>query len=448
MSAVIEYLRSRREAHLAEFLEYLKIPCISTLNLRIQEGAEHLAALMERAGIETRIMETGGHPAVYGEAKGPEGASSLLVYGHYDVQPADIKEGWTSDPFDPDIRDGRIYARGSGDNKGQHFAQIKAIEAYRETGTKLPITVKFLIEGEEEMGSTHLREFVVKHRDLLRADIACSSDGSLHPSARPTIALGCRGLLYIELIAHGAGRDLHSGTYGGAMTSPFWRLMEAVRALRDEEVRVRVPGFYEAVRPLGEADREALAEVPNPASELTAALGEEGMRRIPDPEAFYEKTMTRPNLNICGFQGGYSQDGVKTVLPGIAKAKMDFRLVVDQDPDRIFEDVRAFMEAEGFGDIEVKRMASFYPSKTPADHPLIEKILAAVATRGEPPIVFPNFGGSVPDILFTRDLGIPSLWLPLANADSNAHAPEENIRIDIFHRGSEIASAVIDGLGA
>jgi len=447
MSAITKHLRSRREVHLGEFLEYLKIPCISTLNQCIQEGAGHLAVLMGRAGIDSRIMETGGHPAVYGEVKGPEGAPTLLVYGHYDVQPADIKEGWISDPFNPDIRDGRIYARGSGDNKGQHFAQIKAIEAYRETGIKLPITVKFLIEGEEEMGSTNLREFVVKHRELLRADIACSSDGSLHPSARPTIALGCRGLLYIELIAHGVGRDLHSGTYGGAMESPYWRLMEAVRALRDKNGLVRIPGFYEAVRPLGEADRDALARVPNPASELAAALGEEGMLRISDPDSFYKKTITRPNLNICGFQGGYSQNGVKTVLPGIAKAKIDFRLVVDQDPDQIFEDVCTFLEAEGFRDIEIKRMASFYPSKTPADHPLIEKILAVVAARGEPPIVFPNFGGSVPDILFTRDLGIPSLWLPLANADSNAHAPEENIQLDIFHRGSEIASTIIDGLG-
>ncbi len=446
MSAVIDHLRARREENIRQLIDFLKIPCISTTNHRVREGAEFLAGVMDRAGIETKIMETKGLPLVYGEAKGPEGAPTLLIYGHYDVQPADAAEGWTSDPFAPEIRSGRIYARGSGDNKGQHFAQIKAVEAYHATDTPLPINLKFLIEGEEEMGSPNLGEFVRKNKALLKADIACSSDGSMHPSARPTIALGCRGLLYIELTCRGAGKDLHSGGYGGAVESPFWRLTEAVGALRTKKGRVRLPGFYEAVRPLGEADKKSLADIPDPASELTAALGEGGMRQIAEPEKFYEKTLTQPNLNICGFQGGYSQDGVKTVLPGIAKVKMDFRLVVDQDPDRIFGDVCAFLENKGFDDIEVEKMAAFFPSKTPADHPLIEKILAAVEGAEGEPIVFPNFGGSVPDILFTRDLKIPSLWFPFANADSNPHAPDENIRVDLLHRGSELAAAVIEGL--
>jgi acetylornithine deacetylase/succinyl-diaminopimelate desuccinylase-like protein len=447
MSAVIEYLRSHQEDSLRQLIEFLKIPCVSTANHRIREGAEFLAGMMDRAGIETRLMETKGLPLVYGEAKGPEGAPTLLIYGHYDVQPADFSEGWTSDPFEPEIRGGRIYARGSGDNKGQHFAQVKAVEAYKATDTPLPVTVKFLIEGEEEMGSPNLGAFVRENKKLLKADIACSSDGSMHPSGRPTISLGCRGMLYIELICRGTGKDLHSGSYGGAIDSPFWRLTEAVQSFKDKRGRVRLPGFYKAVRPLGKADRKRLFEVPDPASELTAALGERGMRQIADPDKFYEKTLTQPNLNICGFQGGYSQDGIKTVLPGVAKVKMDFRLVVDQDPDQIFKDVCAFLEKNGFDDIEAEKKAVFFPSKTPADHPLIEKILAAVERADGPPIVFPNFGGSVPDIHFTRDLGIPSLWFPLANADSNPHAPDENLRVDLLHKGSELAAAVIEGLG-
>ncbi|MEE9256810.1 MAG: M20/M25/M40 family metallo-hydrolase [bacterium] len=447
MSAVIEHLRARREETLRELIEFLKIPCVSTTNHRVREGAEFLAGVMDRAGIETKIMETKGLPLVYGEARGPADAPTLLIYGHYDVQPAEISEGWTSDPFEPEIRGGRIYARGAADNTGQHFAQVKAVEAYGAAGTPLPINVKFLIEGEEEMGSTNLGAFVKENKYLLGADIACSSDGSMHPSSRPTISLGCRGLLYIELICRGAGKDLHSGSYGGAIESPFWRVMAAAQSLRTKGGRVRLPGFYEAVRPLGEEDRKRLAEIPDPASELTAALGEHGMRQIAEPGKFYEKTLTQPNLNICGFQGGYSQEGVKTVLPGIAKVKMDFRLVVDQDPGKIFGDVRAFLEKEGFGDNEVEKKAVFFPSKTPAGHPLIEKILTAVEAEGVPPIVFPNFGGSVPDILFTRDLGIPSLWFPFANADSNPHAPDENLRIDLLHRGSELAAAVIEGLG-
>ena len=446
MSAVIAHLRSRREAHLEQLAAYLRLPSISTLNLGLKEAADHLAGLMREAGVEARILPTQGHPVVYGEARGPAGAPVLLVYGHYDVQPAEMAEGWASPPFEPQVREGRLYARGAGDNKGQHFAQLKAVEAFKATGTPLPVTVKFLIEGEEEMGSTHLREFVVANRDLLKADIACSSDGSLHPSRRPTLALGCRGLLYVELIAQGAGKDLHSGSYGGAVESPFWRLMRAVQALRGPDGRVRVPGFYGAVRPLGRADREALAGIPDPASELRAALGE-GAERIGEAATFYARTQTEPNLNICGFQGGYSGEGMKTVIPGAVRAKVDFRLVVDQDPHKLFEDVRAFLAREGFGDIEVRKLATFEPSKTPADHPLIQKVIRAIGWEGQKPVVYPNFGGSVPDTVFTKDLGVPSVWLPLANADSNSHAPDENLRLDVFHMGCELAARVMEGLG-
>ncbi|MEK6709457.1 MAG: M20/M25/M40 family metallo-hydrolase [Nitrospinota bacterium] len=446
MSAVVDHLRSRREENLKQLTGYLRLPSVSTLNTGVREAAGHLAGLMRGAGVEARILPTRGQPVVYGEVKGPAGAPVLLVYGHYDVQPADMAEGWTSPPFEPQVRGGRLYARGSGDNKGQHFAQLKAAEAFKATGTPLPITLKFLIEGEEEVGSTHLREFVVENRGLLQADIACSSDGSLHPSRRPTLALGCRGLLYLELVARGAGKDLHSGGYGGAVESPFWRLMQAVQALRGPEGRVRVPGFYDAVRPLGKADQEALAGIPDPASELRAALGE-GASRIAGMEAFYKKTLTEPNLNICGFQGGYSGEGMKTVIPGSARAKVDFRLVVDQDPHKLYADVCAFLKKEGFGDIEVRKLATFEPSKTPAGHPLIQKIIRAIEWEGQKPVVYPNFGGSVPDSVFTRDLGIPSVWLPLANADTNSHAPDENLRLDVFHMGCELAARVMEGLG-
>ena len=446
MPDIFDHLRARRQENLRQLAEYLRIPSISTLNRGIQEAAWHLAGLMREAGVEARILPTGGHPAVYGEVKGPAGAPVLLVYGHYDVQPADPSEGWSSHPFEPEVRDGRLYARGSGDNKGQHFAQLKAVEAFKATGAPLPVTVKFLIEGEEEMGSPHLHEFAVRNRDLLKADIACSSDGSLHPSRRPTLALGCRGLLYLELVSQGAGKDLHSGSYGGAVESPFWRLMRAVQALRGEDGRVRVPGFYDAVRPLGRADGEALAGIPDPASELRAALGE-GAARLGDTGAFYRKTLTEPNLNVCGFQGGYSGDGMKTVIPGAARAKVDFRLVVEQDPHKLHEDVCAFLKKEGFGDIEVRKLATFEPSKTPADHPLIQKIIRSIEWEGQKPVVYPNFGGSVPDTVFTKGLGIPSVWLPLANADTNSHAPDENLRLDVFHMGCELAAQVMAGLG-
>ena len=445
MSAVIDFLRSRRKQSLVELIEYLKIPSISTLGVGVEEAAAHLAGLMDVVGIEAQILPTEGISLVYGEVKGPPDAPTMLIYGHYDVQPADISEGWSSEPFKPQVRDGRLYARGSGDNKGQHFAQIKAVQAYHQTNTKMPITLKFLIEGEEEMGSPNLRKFIQSNKELLKADIACSSDGSLHPSGRPTLSLGCRGLLYIELISHGVGKDLHSGSYGGAAPNPFWRLMEAVQCLRDGEGRVRVPGFYESVLPVGDADQDALEGIPDPEAELRAVIGE-GASRIPELSAFYEKVLTQPNLNICGFQGGYSNDGMKTVLPGSASAKLDFRLVVAQDPDKLFDDVCSFLNAEGFDDIEVRKMATFDASKTPADDPYVQKVIKAVSGFGVEPVIYPNFGGSVPDSMFTRDLGLPSVWFPLANADSNAHAPDENIDVEIFHRGCEIAATLMRGL--
>lgn len=445
MRAVMDFLRARRERSLAELMEYLRKPAISTLGVGVEEAAAHLAGLMEEAGIEARILPTGGIPLVYGEAKGPPGAPTMLIYGHYDVQPAETAEGWSSEPFAPEVRGGRLYARGVADNRGQHFAQIKAAQAYHQTGTALPVSLKFLIEGEEEMGSPHLRDFIRANKELLRADVACSSDGSLHPSGRPTLSLGCRGLLYVELTARGTGRDLHSGTYGGPVASPFWRLMDAVRCLRDGAGRVRVPGFYDAAMPLGDADRKSLEEIPDPERALRALLGE-GVGRIPDVASFYVKSLTEPNLNICGFQGGYSGDGMKTVIPGAASAKLDFRLVAGQDPDRLFEDVRAFLDAEGFGDVEARKVARFDASKTPADDPYVQRVIQAVAGCGAAPVVYPNFGGSVPDSMFTKDLGVPSVWLPLANADSNAHAPDENIDVEIFHRGCEVAAALMGGL--
>ncbi len=445
MSAVIDFLRARREQNLAELVEYLKKPAISTLGVGVQEAADHLAALMSDAGIKAQILPTEGIPLVYGEMKGHSDAPTMLIYGHYDVQPANIAEGWSSEPFDPQVRDGRLYARGAGDNRGQHFAQIKAAEAYHRTSAEVPINLKFLIEGEEEVGSPNLRKFIQSNKELLKADIACSSDGSLHPSGRPTLSLGCRGLLYVELVARGAGKDLHSGMYGGPVLNPFWRLIDAVRCLRDGEGRVRVPGFYDAVLPISDADRDALAGIPDPEAELRAVLGD-GVERIPDISAFYAKSLTQPNLNVCGFQGGYSGNGMKTVIPGTARAKLDFRLVVDQSPDEIFHQLRSFLKAEGFDDIEARKMATFDASKTPADDPYVQKVIEAVSCYGVEPVIYPNFGGSVPDKMFTRELRVPSVWLPLANADSNAHAPDENIDVELFHRGCEVAVALMRGI--
>tara|TARA_A100001037_G_C15153269_1_gene641162 strand:+ start:5542 stop:6891 length:1350 start_codon:yes stop_codon:yes gene_type:complete len=447
MSKVIEYLRENQESAVSILVDYLKFPSISTTNHPgLEKSVNFLSKLMNESGIDTSILSTDGIPVVYGELLKDKDLPTLLIYGHYDVQPAEIKEGWSNDPFDPVIRNGKIYARGSGDNKGQHLAQILAVRAYKQIGEELPINIKFLIEGEEEMGSPNLGKFVSENKELLKADIACSSDGSIHPSGCPTLALGCRGLLYVELRHNGVNKDLHSGTYGGALASPFWRLLDAIKTLRDSESgKVLIPGFYDQVLPLGQADLDILNSIPNPKSELEIVLGE-NVDRISNVDSFYESTLTKPNFNICGFQGGYSQDGMKTIIPGIAIAKLDFRLVVDQDPDSIFEDLCEFLANSGFDDIEVKKMAIFKPSKTPADNPFVEKIVQTLLCYSKETLVYPNFGGSVPDVLFTKEMKIPSVWFPLANADTNSHGPDENLDLDLFHRGSELAVHLIEGI--
>ncbi len=447
MSKIIEFLRENQNNAVSMLVDYLKFPSISTTNHPgVEKSAKFLSKLMNESGIETSILPTDGIPVVYGEILRDKNLPTLLIYGHYDVQPAEISEGWSNDPFDPVLKDGRIYARGSGDNKGQHLAQILAVRAYREVGEELPINIKFLIEGEEEMGSPNLGKFVADNKKLLKADIACSSDGSIHPSGCPTLALGCRGLLYVELRHNGVNKDLHSGTYGGALVSPFWRLLDAIRTLRDpENGEVLVPGFYDQVLPLGQADIDILNNIPNPKSELEIVLGK-NVDRISEVDSFYESTLTKPNLNICGFQGGYSQDGMKTIVPGVAVAKLDFRLVVNQNPDSIFEDLCEFLAANGFDDIDVKKMAVFQPSKTPGDNPFVKKIVQTLLSCSKETLVYPNFGGSVPDVLFTKEMKIPSVWFPLANADTNSHGPDENLDLDLFHRGSELAVHLIEGI--
>ena len=447
MSKIISYLRENREMAVSTLVDYLKFPSISTTNdPGVSESAEFLLNFMNESGIETRILPTDGIPVVYGEILKDKHSPTLLIYGHYDVQPAEITEGWSNEPFDPVVKDGKIYARGSGDNKGQHLAQILAVRAYGQLGEELPINIKFLIEGEEEMGSPNLGKFVADNKELLKADIACSSDGSIHPSGCPTLALGCRGLLYVELRHEGVNKDLHSGTYGGALASPFWRLLDAIRVLRDPRTgQVLLPCFYDEVRSLGQADLDILNSIPNPKSELEVVLGE-NVDRITEVDSFYELTLTKPNLNICGFQGGYSQDGMKTIIPGIAVAKLDFRLVVEQNPDTIFNNLCEFLTEKGFNDIEVKKMATFQPSKTPVDNPFVKNIVNTLLSCNDKTLVYPNFGGSVPDVLFTKEMGIPSIWFPLANADTNSHGPDENLDLTLFHRGSELATYLIEGL--
>lgn len=442
-----------------DFLEDLRTllaqPSISATG----EGVAECTALVERYcndyGFDSvRTVETNGQPAVIAHAQAddaPDDRPTILLYGHYDVQPVDPDE-WTMPPFKPTIRDGpdgrpRLYARGAGDNKGQWFAHLCAIQSLRET-TGLPVNVTMLIEGEEESGSPNLAEVVDRHADELAADLTYVSDGPIDPSGRPHVLMGARGLLYVQINATGPNRDLHSGNYGGPTPNPAWELVRVLSSMVDENGRVAIDGFYDDVRPIEEVDREALEAMPFDAEAVMDDLGLQGFAEGPG-NSYLEKLLYYPTLNIAGFSSGYGGEGAKTIIPSTAQVKMDMRLVPDQDPDEVFEQFRSHVETQASGtvDLDVQYMDSMDPQRTPLDHPVREPVMAAVNDGwGVDPVLKPTLGGSLPTAVFDEVLGTPTVVVPYANSDENNHSPDENLAIDCFEHGIRTTAALLSRL--
>lgn len=446
LDRVYAYIDAHRDDFVAQLLVLLRQPSISAQNVGVEECAELLREIMTGCGLEAQLLPTAGKPVVFGQRLVDPLLRTVLIYGHYDVQPVDPLEAWESPPFEPTIRRGRIYARGSGDNKGQHLAQLLAMQAYLATWGELPVNVKVILEGEEESSSPHLARFVEEHRELLAADLVYTSDGPVHESGRPQVVLGVRGILYVELRARGAKSDLHSGNRGGVVPNPAWHLVDVLASMRDREGWVAIEGFYDTVRPQTAAERAAIADLP---LDLPAILAEYGTDRLPPPAepGYYERLMTLPTLNISGFRSGYGGEGMKTIIPATATAKLDMRLVVDQDPDDIFAKFSRHVR-ERAPDVEVVRLGSMLPSKTPIENPYTRAVATAVARAyDEEPLVVPTLGGSLPDYVFTRILGLPSIMVPYANPDENNHAPNENLEIERYIKGIKICAAVLRNVG-
>jgi len=445
MDDVFAEIERSRERFVDELCVLIRQPSISAQDTGVRECARLVERFMREAGIEARLLPTAGYPVVFGEVRSPGARRTVLIYGHYDVQPPEPLDLWETPPFEPSIRNGRIYARGAGDNKGQMFAHLKAIEAVLKTRGALPVNVKLCYEGEEEIASRNLPAFVAEHRDALAADLVYASDGPMHPSG-PMVFFGCRGMLNLELTARGARRDVHSGLYGGAAPAPAVRLAQALASLWGRNGKVAVRGFYERVRPPSAADRKALRAVPWNGDAITKDLG---VRPRASGRAFYEHVLLRPNLNIAGLTSGYQGPGIKTIVPHVARAKLDVRLVVDQDPDEIEGQIRAHLTRGGFGDIEVVRQGAVPPSRTPVDHPFGRAVARAVERAwGRKPVIVPNLGGTIPDYLFTRVLGLPSIWVPYAPHDEANHAPNESTTIADFLGGIRCTAAALFELAA
>ncbi len=444
LGPLFAHVEAHRQESLDGLMRLLRQPSISTLGVGLVECAQLLHDEMTRIGLSTRILETPGSPVVFGERRVPGATRTLLLYGHYDVQPVEPLELWQSPPFEPEIRNGRIYARGSGDNKGQHFAHLKAIESVLAVSGELPVNVKVLLDGEEEKGSPNLAAFVAAHREMLAADFVYTSDGPFHHSWRPVIRCGVRGILFFELEVVGPNRDLHSGNWGGNVPNPGWRLVQLLAAMKGPDEHVRIPGFCDGIEPPSDAERALLGAIPLDEAAIVRDLALAGGLGGEPGLTYYERMFFNPTLNINGLLTGYMGAGSKTIIPSVARARLDVRLVPGQDPDRVEAAIRAFLPTAGFGDVTLTAQHRMWPSKTSAEHPYAQAITRAItAGFGEPPIIFPLSGGSLPDYVFTRILGLPSLLVPYANPDENNHSPNENLDVESFFKGIRTTIAVL-----
>lgn len=429
------YIEENRERFLEELFVFLRQPSISTRDEGMGECAELLAGLMRDVGIETRIIETPRHPIVYGEIFKDADAPTVLVYGHYDVQPPEPLDLWTSPPFEPEIRNGKIYGRGTSDNKAQIFIYVKTMEALRAVTGDIPLNIKFLYEGEEEIGSPSLEPFIRENKEMLKADLAYFSDSHIHESGRPIVILGLKGMLYVELTARGARTDQHSMRATG-VPNPAWKLTWALNTLKTADNKVAIPGFYDDVRPLTNLERETVAQIPVDEQELLTYFGIDKFLPGREQDGYYYNLVAEPTCNIAGLDSGYTGPGSKTVLPSVARAKIDMRLVPDQRPEDIMKKLRAHLDAEGFGDIEIEEFNHLIPSRTPIDHPALPVIVGALRdSYGKEPIVFPNIGGAGPNYVFTDILEQPCYVVPHATHDQANHAPDESMDLEGFFNG-------------
>ena len=443
MKSTLAYIETNKERFVEELFDLLRIPSISAQPSLHKEDmvrcAEWLAASLVKAGADTaQVMPTNGNPVVYAEKIINPEARTVLVYGHYDVMPVDPREEWKTEPFEPVIKDGRIWGRGADDDKGQLFMHAKAFEAMCATDS-LPCNVKFMLEGEEEIGSANLYDFCRENKDMLAADIILVSDTSMISMDTPSITCGLRGLTYMEVEVTGPNKDLHSGLFGGAVANPANVLTRLVSSLVDENGRVTIPGFYDDVRELTAAEREAFNQAPFSLDDYKRALdiddveGEEGYTTI-------ERTGVRPSLDVNGIWGGYTGEGTKTVIPSKASAKISMRLVPNQDFNKIGELFKAHFEAIAPKSVkvDVRFLHGGAPYVAPTDmaaYKAAEK--AIVDTFGKKPLPFYS-GGSIPIISgFEQILGIKSLLIGFGLAEDAIHSPNESFGLNQFYKGIE-----------
>lgn len=453
MQQALAYADERAGVFVDELKEFLRIPSVSTdavYNDDVRRAAGWLADEFRRIGMaKVQVMETEGHPIVTAEHDVHEDLPTVLVYGHYDVQPPDPLELWDTPPFEPTVRDGNLYARGSSDDKGQVYMHVKAVEAYLSSGEELPVNVKFIVEGEEENGSVHLRPFLEKHADMLSADVVVISDTAMFGEGIPSITYGLRGLAYVEVLLKGPNRDLHSGVYGGAVDNPLIVLSRLIASLHDDSHRITISGFYENVRDLTNDERQVMGSLPFDEKKWLAAVGV----TTPRTEAGYsvlESIWARPSLDVNGIWGGYQGPGAKTVLPGMAGAKISMRLVPDQRPDEAVSKIKRYFEANTpeSMDLTFRDLHGGHPVVVDREIPAMQAASEALeAEFGREP-AFIREGGSIPVVAdFKQVLGLDTVLMGFGLNSDAIHSPNEHFGLDRFHKGIASSIRFLDAFG-
>jgi acetylornithine deacetylase/succinyl-diaminopimelate desuccinylase-like protein len=441
MNAVIDFINTNRDRYVDELKGYLAIPSISALpehEADLRRCAEWTADEMRRIGIQNvELVETAGHPVVYGDWLGAPGAPTVLVYGHYDVQPVDPVELWDSPPFEATVRDGEIYARGAADDKGQVFMHFKAVEAHMNQNGRLPVNMKFVLEGEEEVGSANLDQFIRENKDRLSADVVVISDSPMFDRGVPSICYGLRGLVYCQIDLRGTKSDLHSGSFGGAVANPAFVLAQVLAQMKDRSGRVKIPGFYDDVRPLRDEERAEFKRLPFDEKRYRKELGA--------PRLFGEKDYTtlervwaRPTFEVNGLLSGFTGEGAKTVIPAVAMAKVSMRLVPNQEPDKVASLFEEYVKKVTPKTVElsVTRMHGGKPWMTDFDNPFVQAAGRAIEQGFGKRPVFNREGGSIPVVAtFQQELGLPAVLFGIGLPDENSHAPNEKLDLGNFHSG-------------
>jgi len=449
--SLTDYLDHNRERHLDELFAFLRIPSVSTDPGHAHDtasAATFVAEALARAGLEATVEPTRGHGIVVARSPEVAGAPTVLIYGHYDVQPAEPLDLWETPPFEPTVVDGAIRARGASDDKGQVYAHVKGVEALTAVDGSLPVNVLFVVEGEEEIGSPHLRPFLERNADALAADVVVISDGAMVAPDTPTLTYGLKGLAYLEVHVRGAGRDLHSGAYGGGVPNAINALATMIAGLKDAHGRVTVPGFYDTVEPLGDEERRRMAAAP---FDEDAFRADAGVSATPG-EAGYtllERLWGRPTLDCNGIWGGFQGEGAKTVIPAEAAAKLSCRLVPGQEPDDIADKVARALHAlapDGV-EVEVRCLHGGRPASTPIDAASVRAAADALrASFGREP-VFARTGGTIPVVSdFQELLGGEVVLVGLGLEDDRAHAPNEKFAVRDYLRGIETSARLLRAL--